>query len=225
MTGACLLAGRTAALIPAAGSGERLGLGPKALVDVGGRTLLERAVQALAPHADEVLVALGAGMALPSGATKAVPGGATRQESVLNLLRATSAEVVLIHDAARPFLSARLVGELLEAVHETGAATAALPCADTLVRRRGERWDGLLDRAHTWAVQTPQVFLRDALLAAHERARAEGWAATDDAGLIVRAGGEVRLVQGDARLFKVTTPGDLALARAFAPVWDAEVGA
>jgi len=147
-------------------------------------------------------------------------GGATRQDSVLRLLRATTADVVLVHDAARPFLSAPLVVSLLEAASETGAATAALPVADTLVRADGSRWEHVLDRSGTWAVQTPQVFRRDVLLAAHERAAREAWAATDDAGLVVRAGGQVRLVLGDARLFKVTTPGDLELAEAFARCWD-----
>ncbi|WP_029480451.1 2-C-methyl-D-erythritol 4-phosphate cytidylyltransferase [Deinococcus marmoris] len=223
MSSACLLSGTSAALIPAAGSGTRLGLGHKAFVTVGGLSLLARSVAALAPHVDEVLVALPDGMELPSGiAACAIVGGQTRQDSVRRLLRATVADTVLIHDAARPFLGADIIYALLEAVAETGAATVALPVADTLVAAAGgEMWGASLSREGLWAVQTPQGFRRELLLAAHEAAAADGHAATDDAGLIARQGGQVRLVRGDARLFKVTTPGDLALAQALAPVWDA----
>lgn len=220
--GACLLAGRRAALIPAAGSGTRLGRGPKAFVEVAGRSLLARSVAALAPHVDEVLVALPEGLSLPAGLpARAILGGGTRQESVRRLLEATSAEVVLVHDAARPFLPAGVVEALLEAVAETGAATAALPLADTLIRGSGGRWDGVVPRGDLWAVQTPQAFLRDGLLRAHRAAREQGFEATDDAGLIAWQGGAVTLVPGDARLFKVTAPGDLALAHAVAAMWDA----
>lgn len=222
MTGACLLAGRTAALIPAAGSGTRLGRGPKAFVEVAGVSLLARSVTALAPLVDEVLVALPAGMALPPGLpARAVVGGATRQESVARLLAATDADVVLVHDAARPFLPGSVVGALLEGVAETGAATAALPVADTLVRGEGGLWAGGVPREGLWAVQTPQAFRRELLRRAHADARAQGVAATDDAGLVARLDLPVRLVPGDARLFKVTAPGDLALAEALARVWDA----
>ncbi|WP_019587161.1 2-C-methyl-D-erythritol 4-phosphate cytidylyltransferase [Deinococcus apachensis] len=222
MTGACLLAGRTAALIPAAGSGTRLGLGPKAFVEVAGRSLLARSVAALAPLVDEVLVALPEGLELPEDIpARAIVGGATRQESVRRLLRATSAEIVLVHDAARPFLPANVVHALLEAIPETGVATAALPVADTLVRGEAGRWGGVVPREGLWAVQTPQGFRRELLLRAHEAAREEGFRATDDAGLVVRLGVPVTLVPGDPRLFKVTAPGDLALAHAVASVWDA----
>lgn len=222
MTSVCFLAGRTAALIPAAGSGTRLGRGPKAFVEVAGQSLLARSVAALVPWVDEVLVALPEGFPLPPGLpAQAILGGATRQESVWRLLHATTADVVLVHDAARPFLPGAVVTALLEAVSETGAATAALPVADTLVRGERGRWADLVPREGLWAVQTPQGFRRALLLRAHAAARAEGFGATDDAGLIARLGLPVRLVPGDARLFKVTTPGDLALAQAVAAVWDA----
>lgn len=225
MSGACLLSGTTAALIPAAGSGTRLGLGHKAFVTVGGLSLLARSVAALAPHVDEVLVALPDGMELPLGINaRAIVGGQTRQDSVRRLLRATVADTVLVHDAARPFLSADIVLTLLEAVAETGAATVALPVADTLVGAdAGEMWGAAVSREGLWSVQTPQGFRRELLLRAHAQAAADGHAATDDAGLIARQGGAVRLVRGDTRLFKVTTPGDLALAQALAPVWDAQM--
>ncbi len=224
MTHACLLSGTTAALIPAAGNGTRLGLGHKAFVEVGGLSLLARSVAALAPHVDEVLVSLPHGTELPPGLNaRAIVGGETRQESVGRLLRATVADTVLIHDAARPFLSAGIIYALLEAVLDTGAATVALPVADSLIRAEGsDMWGAAVSREGMWAVQTPQGFRRELLLHAHAQAAADGYAATDDAGLVARQGLEVRLVRGDARLFKVTTPGDLALAQALALVWDAQ---
>ncbi|GGO29415.1 2-C-methyl-D-erythritol 4-phosphate cytidylyltransferase [Deinococcus humi] len=226
MTRACLLSGTTAALIPAAGNGTRLGLGHKAFVEVGGLSLLARSVAALAPHVDEVLVALPDGTELPPGLdARAIGGGETRQESVRRLLRATVADTVLIHDAARPFLSADIIYALLEAVAETGAATVALPMADSLVNaEESDMWGAAVSREGIWAVQTPQGFRRELLLRAHAQAAADGYAATDDAGLVARQGLVVRLVRGDARLFKVTTPGDLALAQGLAQMWDAQVG-
>ena len=213
---------KVAALIPAAGSGQRLGHGPKAFVQIGGRSLLERSVAALAGHVDEVLVALPAGMTLPEGVqARAIVGGPTRQESVLRLLEATGADLVLIHDAARPFLSAATVQAVLEAVQRTGAVTVAHPLADTLLRADGVMWGNLVERAGLWAVQTPQAGRRDWLLAAHQKAETEGYSATDDAGLLHWAGHAVGLVPGEAALFKVTTPGDLLLAEALAAVWDA----
>ena len=150
-------------------------------------------------------------------------GGETRQETVRRLLHATSADYVLIHDAARPFLKASTIQALLEAVVETGAATVARPLADTLVRATpAGDWGDLTPREGLWTVQTPQAFRRELLLSAHEQALSDGHAATDDAGLIARLGGRVRLVVGDARLFKITTPDDLPLAQALAAVWDAE---
>ncbi|MFC4640530.1 2-C-methyl-D-erythritol 4-phosphate cytidylyltransferase [Deinococcus hohokamensis] len=228
MSAPCLLTGPSAALIPAAGSGTRLGRGPKAFVEVAGQSLLARSVHALAPHVDEVLVALPAGTDLPAGLpARAIVGGETRQESVRRLLQATTAERVLVHDAARPFVPEQVVHALLEALADTGAATAALPVADTLVRAGTGQpgldsglWGDLVAREDLWAVQTPQAFARALLLAAHDQARSEGHAATDDAGLVARQGVRVRLVPGDARLFKVTTPGDLALAEALAAAWD-----
>ncbi len=221
---------RVTVLIPAAGSGERLGMGPKAFVQLGGRSLLERAISSFS-HVNEVIVALPEShldAELPAHVRR-VSGGITRQESVKNLLEASSHEIVLIHDAARPFLSAVIIQAVIEAVLEVGAATTALPAADTLVLENtesqdiGKMWGSLLDRSQIHAIQTPQGFKRELLLEAHERARLEGFAATDDAGLIARLGLPVALVAGDPRLFKVTRPGDYALAEAFARVWDARV--
>jgi 2-C-methyl-D-erythritol 4-phosphate cytidylyltransferase len=215
---------RVTALIPAAGSGERLGMGPKAFVQLAGKSLLERAISGFA-NVDEVIVALPDShldVQLPAHVRR-VTGGLSRQQSVRNLLEAASHEIVLIHDAARPFLSAEIIQAVIDSVLEVGAATTALPAADTLVFENGSgMWRSLLDRSTIHAIQTPQGFKRELLLEAHERARVEGFAATDDAGLIARLGLPVALVLGDPRLFKVTRPGDYALAEAFAAVWDAQ---
>ena len=200
-----------------------MGLGPKAFLLLGGLTLLARSVAALAPQVDEVVLALPEGLEieieLPPG-IRTVIGGATRQASVLALLRATDAEVVLIHDAARPFAPPEVIAAVKAAAWEMGAATAALPVADTLVRSEGDNWGQPITREGLWAVQTPQGFHRELLQHAHTEAEQSGIQATDDAGLVARLGRDVRLVPGDARSFKITTPGDWALAQALAAFWD-----
>jgi 2-C-methyl-D-erythritol 4-phosphate cytidylyltransferase len=215
---------RVSALIPAAGSGERLGMGPKAFVQLAGKSLLERAIASFV-GLDEIIVALPEthmDVELPAR-VRLLGGGQTRQESVKRLLEAATGEIVLIHDVARPFLTTEIIQAVIDAVLEVGAATTALPAADTLVLGNESMWGSLLDRSSIHAIQTPQGFRRDILLEAHERARLEGFIATDDAGLIARLGLPVALVTGDPRLFKVTRPGDYELAEAFARVWDARV--
>ena len=210
-------------LIPAAGSGERLGLGAKALLELNGVTLLSRAIQSFDGFADEIIVALPQNfLELPLQNARAVAGGSSRQESVQNLLMAATGDVVLIHDAARPFLPRAVIERVLEGVTQSGAATAALPASDTLVLENSGLWGSVVDRSSIRAVQTPQGFKRELLLEAHKTALLEGVTATDDAGLVARLGLPVALCLGDERLFKVTRAGDWALARAFAPVWDAD---
>jgi 2-C-methyl-D-erythritol 4-phosphate cytidylyltransferase len=214
---------RVAALVPAAGQGTRLGLGPKAFVPLAGRPLLAWAVQALAPWVDEVVVAvpeaaLSAAAELLADAAGATPvrcvaGGATRQATVELLALATDAELVLVHDAARPFLDATVVRAAVAAARTHGACSVAIAVADTLVRASD---GGAVDRAALLAVQTPQGFRRELLLRAHAHARASGATATDDAGLVRALGVAVAWVPGAAQLFKVTGPDDLALAEAWA---------
>ncbi|MDF1522366.1 MAG: 2-C-methyl-D-erythritol 4-phosphate cytidylyltransferase [Trueperaceae bacterium] len=217
------MAERVAALVPAAGQGTRLGLGPKAFVPLAGRPLLVWAVRALAPWVDEVVVAvpeaaLGEAAALLAGAAGTTPvrcvaGGATRQETVERLALATEAEIVLVHDAARPFLDAAIVRAATAAARKHGACSVAVAVTDTLVRASD---GGAVDRSALLAVQTPQGFRRELLLRAHAHARAAGTSATDDAGLVRALGAEVAWVPGSAQLFKVTGPDDLALAEAWA---------
>lgn len=209
-----------AALVPAAGSGRRLGRGPKAFVPLGGRTLLERAVEALAPHVDEVVVAVPDGFvdrarALLPTATVLI-GADSRQGTVALLLAVTDARWVLVHDAARPFLPGAIAREVVTAVHRHGAVTVALPVVDTLYHDAEGR---TVDRSDLYAIQTPQAFERELLLSAHRLAAEAGLQATDDAELVRRAGHPVALMPGSAWLNKITTDGDLDLAEALATVW------
>jgi 2-C-methyl-D-erythritol 4-phosphate cytidylyltransferase len=210
------------ALIVAAGRGERLGSSaPKALVALSGRPMLDWSVAALraADGIGAIVVALPGDAldAAPAGCV-AVAGGAERSHSVRAALAAAppDAEVVLVHDAARPLLTPELVERCLHALHEDGgwdAAIAAAPVTDTVKRvADGVRVTETLVRAELWAVQTPQVFRRAALERALSRPDEELAAATDDAMLVELDGGRVRVVEAPAGNFKVTTPVDLRLA-------------
>jgi 2-C-methyl-D-erythritol 4-phosphate cytidylyltransferase len=204
-------------LLPAAGLGERLGRGPKAFVRVGGRTLLDWALETFA-FADEVLVALPPGYRMEDrGRVRYLEGGSTRQESVARLLEEASAPMVLVHDVARPFASRDLALRVLEKARAFGAAVPVLPVPDTLVEAVGEEYGPALPRERLRLVQTPQGFFTALLREAHAYARKKGLQATDDAQLVRALGYPVALVEGEARAFKLTYPQDLALAEAL--VW------
>ncbi len=205
------------ALLVAAGRGERLGSqGPKALITVAGRSLLEWSLLALqaAPGIDEIVVALPEGVDAPPGAV-GVAGGRERSHSVRHALAASTGDPVLVHDAARPMVTVDLIEACLAAVARDGvdAVVAAAPVTDT-VKRAGpdHRVAETLDRTTLWAVQTPQVFRRAALEAVLAQDDDVLAAATDDASLVERAGGTVIVVPASADNFKVTTPIDLELA-------------
>jgi 2-C-methyl-D-erythritol 4-phosphate cytidylyltransferase/2-C-methyl-D-erythritol 2,4-cyclodiphosphate synthase len=217
------------AIVAAGGRGTRVGAPqPKQMLVVGGRSILERSVQLLVGHAGvaEVVVALPSELAAepPASfkhATKAVrvvAGGPRRQDSVANAFAAISreAEIVVIHDAARPFASAGLVSRTIEAAVRTGAALAALPARDTVKRAAGGLVEETLPRDTIHLAQTPQAFRREVLEAALAFGVREGVEATDEATLAERAGYRVSLVEGEATNIKITTPDDLAMAEALA---------
>ncbi len=260
------------AVIAAAGSGERLGAGgPKAFVELAGRSLVEWSIEAMraAPSVAAIVVACPSGMRLSdpregpspgeqpivpeapeesaSGGDPAAPGliqvdgGATRARSVANALDVVETDLVAIHDAARPLVTAELVDAVaatLRAEPDAAGAIAAAPVTDTikrsnlpndtreradppfspqnvekggLVANRHLSVESTLDRAHLWAAQTPQVFRVDALRQALE-ASEDPDAATDEAMLVESAGGRVLIHPSSPENLKVTTPLDLRVA-------------
>jgi 2-C-methyl-D-erythritol 4-phosphate cytidylyltransferase len=145
-----------------------------------------------------------------------VEGGATRQASVARGLAAVpgECELVLVHDAARPFLPADRLEAVLRAAHDAGAAALALPVADTLRRAAGDELGETVSREGLWAMQTPQAAHAAALREVVDAAQRDGYEGTDEVELLERAGTRVRVVEGDARNLKLTTPGDWAIAEA-----------
>jgi len=203
------------ALVVAAGSGERLGAGrPKAFVDLAGRPMLAWSLDALhAAGISQIVVALPAGHDAPEGCI-GVAGGTTRSGSVRAALAAAPpGDDVVVHDAARPLVTAEHFRTALDALADADCAIAAAPMTDTVKEAGDDRLvTATLDRRRLWAIQTPQAFRREALeraLAAPDEVLA---AATDDAWLVERTGGTVRVVESTPANFKVTTPHDLELA-------------
>ncbi|MDQ3723263.1 MAG: 2-C-methyl-D-erythritol 4-phosphate cytidylyltransferase, partial [Actinomycetota bacterium] len=207
------------ALVVAAGRGERLGSEtPKAFVTLAGRPMLEWSIDALQSVAavEAIVVALPAGWggSAPAG-TIGVPGGVHRSQSVLAALNAVQGDPVIVHDAARPLVTAQAFQAALDelARHGCDAVIAAAPVADT-IKEVGA--DGgvarTLDRSALWAVQTPQVFRRAALERALSAPDDVLAAATDDAWLVERAGGSVRVIASPPGNLKVTTRDDLRVA-------------
>lgn len=213
----------TVAVVPAAGSGERLGAGrPKAFVKLGGKPLLEHALDGLRASGvvDAVVVAVPPALTdeaklIFGGAAQIVAGGADRTDSVrLALQAAGDAEFVLVHDAARALTPAALIVRVVRAL-EAGhsAVVPGLPLTDTIkaVDANGAVL-GTPERAGLRAVQTPQGFHVDVLRRAYQQAPVGGF--TDDASLVEQTGTSVQVVDGDPMAFKITTPMDLLLAEA-----------
>ena len=210
------------ALIVAAGRGERLGSGePKALVNVAGRRMLDWSIAALreADVAQTIVVALPADrLASAPDGVLAVAGGETRSQSVSAALAAAPGdeELVIVHDAARALAPAALFVAVVEELERSGvdAVVAAAAVADTIkqVGRDGRVVERTLERSRLWAVQTPQVFRREALVRALSATPDLIASATDDAWLVERQGGTVAVLPASAENFKITTPLDLRLA-------------
>jgi 2-C-methyl-D-erythritol 4-phosphate cytidylyltransferase / 2-C-methyl-D-erythritol 2,4-cyclodiphosphate synthase len=224
---------RVTAIIAAGGSGRRLGAGvPKQLLEVAGRSLLQRSVDAFRTHPaiDDVVVALPEALAAApprwlEGVT-VVAGGEQRQDSVAKAFAAIPArtDIVLVHDAARPFVTAAVISRAIEGAVAYGAAIAAIPVTDT-VKKVGRHASGstvivaTLPRDEIVLAQTPQAFrtsvLRAAIAAGRtaDQSTAAASPATDEAMLAERAGHHVHIVAGDPGNVKITTASDLEAAR------------
>lgn len=219
-----------AAIIAAGGRGLRLGTPvPKQFIEICGRSMLDRSLDAFetSERVSELIVVLPPEMIENPPASldvvrkplRLAAGGATRQESVANGFALVSdlADVIVVHDAARPFVTPALISRTIDAAIETGAAIAALAVKDTVkqsIETGGVRLVGAtLARETIHLAQTPQAFRREVLIDAIALGRS-GAVATDEAALAERAGHAVRLVEGDTRNIKITTQEDLLLARA-----------
>ena len=219
------------ALVPAAGRGLRMGGSvPKQFLSIGGEPLIVQSLRVLqaAPVVDQII------LAVPSAdieycqheivlrhrftkVTKVVAGGAERQDSVRHALAEVPSDIdiVLIHDAVRPFVTQRMIEEVVAASWKEGAAIIALPMRDTVKQVRTDRViERTVDRTPLWLAQTPQAFRRDWIETAHRNAHAEGVRATDDAFLVEWLGYSVAVVEGSGENIKVTRPEDLVIGEA-----------
>jgi 2-C-methyl-D-erythritol 4-phosphate cytidylyltransferase len=202
-------------IVPAGGSGERLGADrPKAFVVCAGRPLIEWSLEVLGQVCDRVVVAAPEGY---DDGPDRVLGGESRSASVRNALEAApEAEVYVVHDAARPLVTRELVESCVAGlVPGVDGAIAAIPMTDTVKEVAPDgRVLRTLDRSALWAIQTPQVFRADILRRALERDAAALAAATDDAYLVDDAGGVVTVVESYPENLKVTRESDLRIAEA-----------
>lgn len=215
----------TAAVIVAGGSGSRFG-GNKLAAQLGGLPVLVRTVLAFEQSGsiDEIVVAAHPDRMAEitelcrtyrlGKVINVVPGGETRMLSSYNGCLAVSkrAEIIAVHDGARPLVTDRLIDDAVWAAYRHQAAVPAVPVRDTIKRARERIVFETPERSELWAVQTPQCFQRDLLLAALSRAAAEAPDVTDDCAAVERIGGRIWLTDGSEENVKITTPLDLALA-------------
>jgi 2-C-methyl-D-erythritol 4-phosphate cytidylyltransferase len=212
-------------VIAAAGRGSRLGAaGPKAFLPLAGRTLLSRCLDPFLAHPEVRAISVAVpdpdtpGIVVPDPRLRVVRGGDERQDSVRAGLEALGeVDVILVHDAARPFASRALIDRVAAAAFAHGAAVPAVTIPDTLKRVDADgRVVATLARDGLHLAQTPQGFRPDIIRRAHEAARRDGVVATDDAALVERLGGAVFVVPGDPANIKITAPADVRLGEAIA---------
>lgn len=219
----------TAAIVVAAGRGERMGASvAKAFLPLAGQPLLARAVGAVeaCPLVDRIVVVVAQPQVAEAEAlvtrsgyrrvTAVVAGGPERQDSVAaGLSHVGQPEIVVVHDGARPLVQPEVVAAVVQAARETGAASAGLPMRETVKKVDGGEATSTLDRDVLWIAHTPQAFRADLLRDAHRRAREDGVRGSDDAVLVERLGHRVRMVEDSPRNLKITVPDDLRLAEAY----------
>ena len=214
---------RCGAVIVAAGSASRMGGIDKVMAPLGGEPMIARTVRAFqeCDAISEIVVVTREDLIVPIGkltrdmskVTAVVAGGASRQESVHLGLNALSDKIKLaaIHDGARPFVTWQLIDWVVRAANSYGAAAPAIPVKDTIKEVQGFVVKNTPDRSALRAVQTPQVFDFDILRAALKKAKDDGAEVTDDCSAVERMGMSVKIVEGDERNIKITTPLDLKI--------------
>ena len=233
-------------IIPAAGLGTRMApasdarnkkpTASKQFSEIGGTPILIHTLRkfAASPEVAEIYVALranemasfqtrlNADKELPGKKIELVEGGEHRQQSVahaIDAVRATGDDIVLVHDAVRPFVTAEIIHDVIEAARKYGAAIAGMPAMDTVkqVERTSEGAviTATVPRERVVTAQTPQGFRYSVLKQAFDEATADGFLGTDEASLVERSGHEVAVVMGSPRNIKITTPADMELAEFF----------
>ncbi len=219
----------TGVIIPAAGSGSRLGTDiPKQFLDLAGVSILERTIRAFLSHPSigSIVVVLPVNhlqsarrdLRTASGALPLklilVAGGDSRQQSVRNGLNALPAGIdgVLVHDGARPMVSTAVIDRCIKGIKTHGAVIAAVPVKDTLKEVENTTITGTVDRSRLWQAQTPQAMQRHLLIKAFEHAETTGFIGTDEASLLEHASIPVSVVEGSERNIKITRREDLAVA-------------
>ncbi|MDT8316658.1 MAG: 2-C-methyl-D-erythritol 4-phosphate cytidylyltransferase [bacterium] len=225
---------KISAIIPAAGSGTRMGGDrSKQYLAIGERPILIETLMVFneSPHIDEIiLLSPPADIDLMkkllkkydlAKVTKVVKGGKERQDSISNALDALdrSSSIVLVHDGVRPFISDKIIKELIDAVNQYGAAIAAVPVKDTVKKVSNRSISGIsiietVPRENLWLAQTPQAFRAKLIIGAYANAREKGIRGTDDASLLEAIGVDVKIVMGSYENIKITTPEDLVFAEA-----------
>lgn len=217
---------KCAAIVVAGGAGLRMGSNvPKQFLKIADKPIMWWTLQRLAEsglfceivlvlpkgwlsRADELLT----GLALEA---RVAEGGPRRQVSVNNGLKLVDEDVdiVLVHDAVRPFVKKETLQAVISAAHENGASTAAMPAKETVgLSLDGETLSEIPDRSKLWHIQTPQAFRRKLLIDAHKESEGTGTFATDDCALVMRSGVKPTLVHGSEANIKITSPLDLVIA-------------
>lgn len=215
---------RVTAIIVAAGKGRRFGR-PKQFSVLKGKTVLDRCLEKFDTHqkVSEIILVLNDErqkkryLRRYNKIAAVVKGGKRRQDSVfsgLSRVDPNKADIVLVHDGVRPLVDRDLIGRVIDAACNKGAAIPVIPVEDTVKIVENRRVKNTLDRKSTYRVQTPQGFLYKTLREAMDKARRENFYGTDEASLVERAGKKIHVVLGDARNIKITTPRDLRIAEA-----------
>lgn len=215
---------KTSAVIVAAGSGSRMGAGyNKVYMPLCGEPVLRHTLKAFANSGvcDEIVIVTGAddfdrAKAAADGLGieyKLTEGGETRQHSVINGIKAASGELVAVHDGARALITPELINEVITAAKECGGAALGVVAKDTIkVADEDGYITATIERNSAYQIQTPQVFAREELIKAHEKALSDGFAATDDCAVMERIGAKIKIVNGSYENIKLTTAEDIFTA-------------